>query len=84
MFKRSITYVSKDDSDLEDKVIKFGDEHEFGDITWYPAQHKAVYRLDDRVSVNRSGNGLYDFIGFRPLTADQIAAARTTGKFSAN
>ena len=80
IFKRSITYLTKDDSDLGDKVASFGHEHEFADITWYPSQHKVVYRVDDRVPTNTSGNGLYDFIPFRPTPSVELALVRTTGQ----
>ncbi|KAK9910099.1 hypothetical protein M0R45_034074 [Rubus argutus] len=78
MFKRSITYLSKNDSDLGDQVLKFGKQHEFADILWYPSQHKAVYRVDDRVSSNTSGNGLYDFLPFRATSSLALAVIRTT------
>lgn len=78
MFKRSITYVAKSDSDLGDQVVSFGHEHEFADISWYPSQHKAIYRVDDRVPINTSGNGLYDFIPFRPTPSIALAAIRVT------
>ncbi|CAL0315420.1 unnamed protein product [Lupinus luteus] len=77
LFKRSITYLTKDDSDLGDKAAAFGHEHEFADITWYPSQHKAVYRVDDRVPFNTSGNGLYDFIPFRPTSSIELALIRS-------
>ncbi|PON48463.1 L-gulonolactone oxidase [Trema orientale] len=78
LFKRSITYVTKNDFDLGDEVIRFGRKHEFADITWYPSQQKAVYRVDDRVSTNTSGDGLYDFIPFRATTSLTLALIRTT------
>ncbi|XP_050384770.1 probable L-gulonolactone oxidase 6 [Argentina anserina] len=78
MFKRSITYLSKDDSDLGDQVLDFGKQHEFADITWHPSQRRAVYRIDDRVSPNTSGDGLYDSIGFRPTSSLALAVIRTT------
>ncbi|KAL2336260.1 hypothetical protein Fmac_010706 [Flemingia macrophylla] len=78
LFKRSITYVAKDDSDLGEEVGGFGHAHEFADITWYPSQRKAVYRVDDRVPMNTSGNGLYDFIPFRPTSSLELAVIRTT------
>ena len=62
MFKRSITNVQQDDFDLENRIAQFGLEHDFADVTWYPAQRKVVYRVDDRVLVNTSGNGVNDFI----------------------
>ncbi|KAF5177011.1 L-gulonolactone oxidase, partial [Thalictrum thalictroides] len=78
MFKRSITYASKDDSDLGDQVTTFGQQHEFADISWYPSQHKAVYRTDDRVSSNVSGSGINDFIGFRPTLSLALALIRSS------
>nr|ABK24821.1 unknown [Picea sitchensis] len=76
LFKRSITNVQKDDSDLESMIVQFGLEHEFGDVTWYPSQRKVVYRVDDRVSVNSYGDGVNDFIGFRPTSTALIAITR--------
>ncbi|KAJ7963436.1 L-gulonolactone oxidase [Quillaja saponaria] len=78
LFKRSISYLTNTDSDLGDQVVKFGQQHEFADITWNPSQHKAVYRIDDRVSTNTSGNGLYDFTPFRPTATITLALLRTT------
>ncbi|KAL5062485.1 hypothetical protein RYX36_024222 [Vicia faba] len=77
MFKRSLTYLAKNDSDLGMEVVSFGHEHEFADITWYPSQMKAIYRFDGRVPVNTSGNGLYDFIPFRPTSSILLAGIRT-------
>ncbi|GMY09082.1 probable L-gulonolactone oxidase 6 [Fagus crenata] len=77
LFKRSITYLTKNDSDLGDIVSSFGNQHEFADITWYPSQRKAVYRIDDRVSTNTPGNGLYDFIPFRPTASLVLGFVRT-------
>ncbi|KAL5160773.1 putative L-gulonolactone oxidase 6 [Glycine soja] len=78
LFKRSITYVAKNDSDLGDQVAAFGHAHEFADIMWYPSQRKVVYRVDDRVPFNTSGNGLYDFIPFRPTPSNISIFRRTT------
>ncbi|XP_028782993.1 probable L-gulonolactone oxidase 6 [Neltuma alba] len=78
MFKRAITYVTKDDSDLGEELIRFGKELEFGDVTWYPSQKKVRYRVDDRVSMDQSGNGLYDFIPFRSTLSAVLAANRAT------
>ncbi|KAH7519414.1 probable L-gulonolactone oxidase 4 [Ziziphus jujuba] len=78
LFKRSITYLTKDDSDLGDEAASFGKKHEFADITWYPSQHKAVYRIDDRVPTNTSGDGLYDFTPFRSTPSVTLAVIRTT------
>lgn len=79
LFKRSIDYTMKNDSDLADQAATFGNRHEFADITWYPSQGKAVYRIDDRVPSNTSGNGLNDFTGFRSTSSLALALLRTTG-----
>ncbi|KAF3341903.1 L-gulonolactone oxidase 2 [Carex littledalei] len=78
MFKRSLTYVTRNDSDLADQAISFGQQHEFADITWFPGQRKVVYRKDDRVSVNISGSGVFDYIGFRPTATLAIKVNRFT------
>ncbi|MED6199838.1 hypothetical protein PIB30_079617, partial [Stylosanthes scabra] len=79
MFKRSVTYLTKDDKDLGEELINFGREHEFADVSWYPSQKKAVYRVDDRVPLNTSGDGLYDFLPFRPTLSAGLAVVRSTG-----
>ncbi|KAL2345950.1 hypothetical protein Fmac_007235 [Flemingia macrophylla] len=78
LFKRSITYLTQNDSDLGDQAVTFGQQHEFADIIWYPNQHKAVYRVDDRVPMNTSGSGVYDFIPFRSTPSLELALIRTT------
>ncbi|KAL3832812.1 hypothetical protein ACJIZ3_007548 [Penstemon smallii] len=78
LFKRSVTYVTKNDSDLGDQAMSFGKEHEFADFTWHPSQKRVVYRIDDRVSSNSSGNGLNDFIGFRSTPSLILSALRST------
>ncbi|XP_020213316.1 probable L-gulonolactone oxidase 4 isoform X2 [Cajanus cajan] len=78
LFKRSITYLTKNDSDLGDQAAAFGQQHEFADIFWYPNQHRAVYRVDDRVPINTSGSGVYDFIPFRSTPSLELALIRTT------
>lgn len=76
MFKRSIIYLLEGDASLEDNILHFGRNHEFGDVTWYPSQRKVLYRIDDRVSMNVSGDGVNDFIGFRPIPTMLLATAR--------
>ncbi|KAH1242323.1 putative L-gulonolactone oxidase 6 [Glycine max] len=78
LFKRSITYLTKNDSDLGDQAAAFGQQHEFADIIWYPNQHKAVYRVDDRVPMYTSGNGVYDFIPFSSTPSLELALIKTT------
>ncbi|WCJ22496.1 D-arabinono-1 4-lactone oxidase family protein [Euphorbia peplus] len=60
LFKRSITFMDKNDDDLADEAVHFGYKHEFADVVWYPSQHMAVYRIDDRHLSNDSTNGLTD------------------------
>ncbi|KAK4267064.1 hypothetical protein QN277_023902 [Acacia crassicarpa] len=78
MFKRGVTYVSKNDSDLEEQMIHFGKEHEFGDITWNPYQKEALYRADNRVPMEQPGNGFFDFFPFRSTPAEALASFRST------
>ncbi|KAH9307281.1 hypothetical protein KI387_035192, partial [Taxus chinensis] len=78
MFKRSITNVQQDDSNMETTILQFGLEHEFADVTWYPFQQKVIYKVDDRVSVNSFGDGRNDFIGFQPQPTTFWATSRVT------
>ncbi|KAI9093978.1 hypothetical protein K1719_026976 [Acacia pycnantha] len=78
LFKRSITYEMRSDSDLGEELIRFGKEHEFGDVSWYPTQKMAVFRVDDRVPINHSGNGVYDSIEFRSTPASELASSRAS------
>ncbi|KAG8044707.1 hypothetical protein GUJ93_ZPchr0075g2715 [Zizania palustris] len=64
-FKRSISYDYRDDSSFQDDFASHAANHEFADITWYPSQHQAVYRIDDRAPLNATGDGVNDFIGFQ-------------------
>ncbi|KAG7570734.1 FAD-binding type PCMH-like superfamily [Arabidopsis thaliana x Arabidopsis arenosa] len=78
MFKRSIKYVMRNDLDFNDQVLTFGKKHEFADFVWLPSQGKVVYRMDDRVAVNTSGNGLYDFLPFRSQLSPIVATTRSS------
>lgn len=72
IFKRSITYEAKDDHDLADQVLSFGNLHEFADFTWYPSQQKVVYRFDDRVPLDVEGEGRYDYLAFQPTSRAMV------------
>ncbi|KAG0490207.1 hypothetical protein HPP92_007070 [Vanilla planifolia] len=76
LFKRSITYEQRSDADLATAILAFAQQYEFADITWYPGNRMALYRKDNRVSVNAFGNGLYDFLGFGHIAALVSAADR--------
>jgi L-gulonolactone oxidase len=75
-FKRSITYEYRDDSTLQDDFAAHAARHEFADITWYPSQHKAMYRLDDRAPLTAPGDGANDFIGFQSTSIAVSAGVR--------
>ncbi|KAK0570385.1 hypothetical protein LWI29_000327 [Acer saccharum] len=64
-FKRSVTYNFTDDGEIEDVFMDHAKKYEFGDITWYPSRHTAVYRYDNRVPLDTPGDGVYDFLGFQ-------------------
>ncbi|KAL8098273.1 putative L-gulonolactone oxidase 6 [Apium graveolens] len=76
VFKRSITYLEKNDSDLAEQVNKFGKQHEFADLIWYPSQRKTIYRMDDRVPSDTPGNAWLDFPGFRSTSSAALAVLR--------
>lgn len=76
LFKRSITNEVLDDADMEERILQFAFAHEFGDVVWHPSQHTAVYRKDNRVSENAFGDGVNDFIGFRPIDVLVVEASR--------
>lgn len=78
-FKRSITYNFTNDDGIEDEFKEHAKKHEFGDITWYPSRHTAVYRYDDRVPLNTSGDGVNDFIGFQSNLILLSKSIRATG-----
>ncbi|KAL6593769.1 hypothetical protein ACP70R_048670 [Stipagrostis hirtigluma subsp. patula] len=76
LFKRSVTFTERDDDDLAEQVAKFGYQHEFADIAWYPGHGRAVYRVDDRLPLDAPGDGVLDFIGFRATPTLAIQANR--------
>uniref|UniRef100_A0ACD5YG57 Uncharacterized protein n=1 Tax=Avena sativa TaxID=4498 RepID=A0ACD5YG57_AVESA len=76
LFKRSLTFVKRDDSDMADQVARWGTLHEFADLTWHPREGKVMYRQDDRVDVSTLGNGLSDLLIFRASPTEMLVAAR--------
>lgn len=76
LFKRSVTFVKRDDSDLANQAVVWGRLHEFGDMTWRPQEGKVLYRQDDRVDISSPGNGLNDLIIFRPRPTRGLIDAR--------
>ncbi|KAL6846333.1 hypothetical protein ACP4OV_023781 [Aristida adscensionis] len=76
LFKRSVEFLTRDDTDMAQSVVMWGNLHEFADVWWLPGQRRAVYRLDDRVSVSSPGNGLNDFLPFRSLPTPALIGVR--------
>ncbi|KAL6658783.1 hypothetical protein ACP70R_002823 [Stipagrostis hirtigluma subsp. patula] len=76
LFKRSVKFVTRDDTDMAEKLAVWGSLHEFGDVAWLPRQGKAIYREDDRVDVSSPGNGLNDYLGFRSQPTLGLITAR--------
>ncbi|CAH9074612.1 unnamed protein product, partial [Cuscuta europaea] len=57
MFKRSMSLVEEEDTNLGDEAATFGTRHEFGDMSWLPGEGRVVYRVDDRVPIDTPGDG---------------------------
>jgi FAD-dependent oxidoreductase len=76
LFKRSVTFVERDDSDFAAQVAVWGHLHEFGDMAWLPRRGKVIYRQDNRVDVLVPGNGLNDYLGFRASPMYGLTIAR--------
>ena len=79
MFKHSITKETESDADVEERIIKFGLTHEFGDLTWNPSQNSVVYKKDFRVPIETQGDGVNDYIGLEPVDPIAIEANRALG-----
>ncbi|CAM8898012.1 unnamed protein product [Rhodiola kirilowii] len=79
-FKRSIAFNFTDDSSFENEFSDHAKRHEFADITWYPSRKTAVYRYDDRVSLNAEGDGINDFLGFQSNSVLVSKGVRFTEK----
>ncbi|OEL14612.1 putative L-gulonolactone oxidase 6 [Dichanthelium oligosanthes] len=60
----------------QEQLAKFGYQHEFADIAWFPGHGRAVYRIDDRLPLSAPGDGVLDFIGFRATPTLAIQANR--------
>ncbi|VAH07233.1 unnamed protein product [Triticum turgidum subsp. durum] len=65
LFKRSVTFVRRNDSDFTARVAEWGRLHELADMIWLPQHGSVIYRQDDRVDVATPGNGLSDLALFR-------------------
>ncbi|CAO2142713.1 unnamed protein product [Urochloa humidicola] len=75
-FKRAVSFMTREDSDIAEKIAVWGGLHEFGDVSWLPWQGKAVYREDDRVDVSTPGNGLNDCSIFQAQRTLELVTAR--------
>uniref|UniRef100_A0A0E0KPE7 L-gulonolactone oxidase n=1 Tax=Oryza punctata TaxID=4537 RepID=A0A0E0KPE7_ORYPU len=76
LFKRAVTFVNRNDSDIAEMVAVWGGLHEFGDVAWLPRRRKVVYREDDRVDVATPGDGRSDYPAFRPTPTLPLVASR--------
>nr|XP_020180281.1 probable L-gulonolactone oxidase 4 [Aegilops tauschii subsp. strangulata] len=78
MFKRSVTFETRDDMDLPAQAAVWGRLHEFGDMAWLPWQGKVIYRKDNRVPVSTKGHGLNDYLGYRSNPTLALITDRAT------
>ncbi|KAI4975252.1 hypothetical protein ZWY2020_048859 [Hordeum vulgare] len=76
LFKRSVTFVTRDDSDFAEQVAAWGGLHEFGDMAWLPQQRKVVYREDNRVDASSPGDGLWDSLLGRSIPTRLLVNGR--------
>lgn len=74
--------MTRDDSDMVEKLAVWGGLHEFGDVSWMPWQGKAIYREDDRVDVSTPGNGLNDCFLFQAQPTLELVTARAQGELA--
>ncbi|KAL2517820.1 L-gulonolactone oxidase 3 [Abeliophyllum distichum] len=79
-FKRSITFNFTNDDGIENEFMEHAKKYEFGDIQWYPSRHTAVYKYDNRVPLDTSGDGVFDFIGFQSNLVLVVQATRASEK----
>ncbi|XVE53726.1 hypothetical protein DITRI_Ditri03aG0025600 [Diplodiscus trichospermus] len=79
-FKRSITFNPTTDSMIENEFQEHAKKYEFADITWHPSRHIAVYRYDNRVSMDTPGDGINDFIDMQPNSIVFSQSARAIEK----
>lgn len=79
-FKRSIRLNYTNDNGIEDEFMEHARKNEFGDIQWYPSRQIAVYRYDNRVPLNTSGEGINDFLGFQSNPILLSKSVRATEK----
>eukprot|EP00250_Pteridium_aquilinum_P021762 c25216_g1_i1 orf=206-2071(-) len=77
MFKRSVTVEIRGDEGLEDEILQFAEEHEFGGLTWYPASRKALFKLDGRVSVETQGDGAFNMPPLKEMEVGHIESLRS-------
>lgn len=78
-FKRSIAFNFTNDDGIGNEFMEHAKKYEFGDIQWYPSRHTAVYRYDNRVPLNTSGDGIFDFLGFQSNAVLVSKATRASG-----
>ncbi|KAJ0968765.1 hypothetical protein J5N97_021642 [Dioscorea zingiberensis] len=76
IFKRSITYIESNDSDLAVNIVDFGKQYEFAHIYWFPGHKKAAYSVDFRVPTNTTGDGSIDLFESRPTPVLDLVASR--------
>ncbi|XP_044370600.1 probable L-gulonolactone oxidase 4 [Triticum aestivum] len=76
LFKRSVTFVERNESDFTARVPEWGRLHEFADMIWQPQHNKVIYRQDDRVDVSTPGDGLGELFLFRSVPTALLVSGR--------
>ncbi|MCO5554074.1 hypothetical protein L7F22_007600 [Adiantum nelumboides] len=77
MFKRSASLEVGEDTHLDGNgIVKFAEEHEFGEIWWYPFSGKALFKVIDRVDADTVGDGANNMVMLDRLGVDLIESLR--------
>ncbi|EFJ13379.1 hypothetical protein SELMODRAFT_181802 [Selaginella moellendorffii] len=80
MFKRSVALEVKDDAEIEEQVLRFGSDHEFGDICWHPSLKASLFKLDERAPLETPGGGTNIYKGFQPFPVERAEQSRRKEK----
>ncbi|KAF6990146.1 LOW QUALITY PROTEIN: hypothetical protein CFC21_007383 [Triticum aestivum] len=83
LFKRSVTFLRRNDSDFTARVAEWGRLHEFADMIWLPQHGSVIYRQDDR-GTRLWGTSIASRRPDHASMAQRMASSRIRGTFLYN